>query len=823
MRRLFFLCGLLFSLTLMGQHVKQIPVGFQPISQATIDAAAADLSAASAASIYDIKMIFVTKMEGVTDRYQVYDGFGNDYLGFFNTPLDGSSGDTDDPAEVHQQLLAAGQAELGNLGDYSMFIIYTTILDLTDTNVTYDQEKYVLYGSSMTGCHKRRFEQIEEFGSKPTDYCVNNTIAVNDAYVSWYTGKLVEATGSEYVVTGTISFQNQIFCSEETLYVNDPHNGEIQNTSDFHPPIVLLVHPEMNVGTVSWSSPTTSATLFTSNTGEFNTLNFPRVAFEQFNTLVATWGGQQSSIEILPVNFQLVVDEDTLSQQGNAIGEITFTYKNNHANFPVENDIIVEVVGPTNVEGAPGEETVLPTVTGMEFRWTPNEEECDPYNIDHILLANGRNLTEHSKTTSFELKCAFEVEDFIVSVPYTMDSKSFNSVTPPGRREASAKEGESLYIVSNYLSTYEDLKRDVKGQIIWKDSDVPDADDYWKQRPQATTEFEPNWQVSPDGFYQGLFGFQQQDNFLKEYLPASFQTPPTAGTSIPMPSNVTDASLVFSQLFEPVDDKLGKAEVTVFDQNKYVALRFVHRDERRLDSTTLAPQTLQDIHYWVDNILDYVGVIDSFTSWINIPSGISGSIDLRSIVYNEEIPNSPLFEHIVKSTITGGITIDIPTSGDYFIIGPQVPFAGGAGLGVKVTLGLGADFDWKIKKTVNQPLTGLYQDLPIQKEFGGITPILTGQAGLVAQASGGVFSLDGGFAAPIVVQFDPINWNRNAAGDLEIQISGDVQPMEFVGYFELSVGIFGYNWTPFDGTTDPLFTFPENDYPFNFVIPVSLP
>jgi len=80
-------------------------------------------------------MIFVTKMEGVTDRYQVYDGFGNDYLGFFNTPLDGSSGDTDDPAEVHQQLLAAGQAELGNLGDYSMFIIYTTILDLTDTNV----------------------------------------------------------------------------------------------------------------------------------------------------------------------------------------------------------------------------------------------------------------------------------------------------------------------------------------------------------------------------------------------------------------------------------------------------------------------------------------------------------------------------------------------------------------------------------------------------------------------------------------------------------------------------------------------------------------
>lgn len=828
MRRLFFLCGLLFSLTLTGQHVKQIPVGFQPISQATIDLAAADLSAASAASIYDVKMIFVTKLEGVTDRYQVYDGFGNDYLGFFNTPLDGSSGDADDPAMVHQQLLAAGQAELGNLGDYSMFIIYTTILDITNTNLSYDQKKHVLYGANMSGCHKRRFEQIEEFGSKPTDYCVNNTIATNDTYVSWYTDKLVEATSPEYVVTGTISFQNEIFCSEETLYINDPHNGEIQNNSDFHPPIVLLVHPEMNVGTITWSSPTTSATLFTSNTGAYNTLNFPREAFEQFNTLVASWGGKQSSMRVLPVNFQVVVDEDTLSQQGNAIGEITFVYKNNHANFPVENDIIVEVVGPTNVEGAPDEETVLPTATGMEFKWTPDEEECDPYNIDHILLANNRNLTEHSKTTPFELKCAFTMIDFVVSAPHTMTSKVSGGNPSLNIRSASDEAGETLYIVSNHPNSNEDLLRDIRAKIIWEDLEAPEPDDYWKQTPSVTGLYEPIWFGTPPGFTISLLGNEKEHDITEEFEPESFNTPPVSIIdSLSAPP--TTAASVFNHFFPGTEEKSGRVKVIAFEQEREVPLKFQHRHFRKVvdDDKELPPVMAQNVYTVVTNILDYVDIVDSLLP-IDIPD-IPIDLELGSTVYSEELPASPLYQNVINSSLSGLFSFNLPTSGDYLILGPQLPpnglIDGGFGLGAKVTIGIGASMYFKRVKTNNVPVSGNYQDMVYDWGGEGITITISGKAGLVGQASiGSSISLDAGGVGDLNISLSPITIYQNPSSDWEMKIPITVDPIPLYGYFDLSIDLFGWEWNPFgDGgaQTDPVYTVLPNGYFSEQIIPLS--
>ncbi len=813
-----------------GQHVVMLPTGFAPVDVSVIDAANLALSTASQSSDFDIKMAFMTSLSGVNGRYEVYKQLQPDYMEFFRTP--NGSGFTNNGADLaaeHDRLArkAIDTLEVGSVK--SVTIIYTTVINLTSSGISHDSKKTVYYSNDFSDCDKRRFEQIEDFTGKPVDFCVTSAEADNNAYVAWYSARLAEATGNDYIVTGALSVQTKEYCEPDLIFINDPHNGEITTVSDFHPPIRLMVNPLMDVGSITWSSPGYSGQLFTSNSGEFNTLNFERLSFEQINEVVVSWGdGQTSSVSILPVNFQVVVDEDTLEQQSNAIGEITYEYKNNHANFPVRDDIVIELIGPTNVEGAPGEETILPTPGGTFFKWTPNEEECDPYNFDHNLLANSRGLTEESVTTGFKLKCAFEIEDFIVSVPYTMDTKAFGGASPPTQRQASANAGESLYIVSNHLDNLEDLKRDVEAKIIWEGMRIPEEDDYWIQNPKMSTTYEPHWQGSPNYNYQSIYGFAQKDEFSIEHQPVSFHSPPTHGALIPVPTSTVNATAVFDELFLPLNTKLGKAEVTVFDQNKYVGLHFLHREERRIDGEDIAPQDLVDIKDLVNSANEFLSALDEWTMGI-IPSGISGSADLKTIVYNQENPASNLFHHNVNSTITGGVSIAIPTSGDYWMVPGlsfPIPFVGGAGLGFKCTIGLAANFDWVVKKQHGEVLTGNFQDLPIEKKFSGLVPTFSGQGGLVVDVDvpGDFVDIEGGAVAQANIEFDPIDWARNpVTNKMEVRISGDFMPMQFVGYFEASIDVFGYSWNPFDEddtSVDILDPWPENPYPFEWTLTI---
>lgn len=578
-----------------GQHVVMLPTGFAPVDVSVIDAANTVLSTASQSSGFDIKMAFLTSLSGVNGRYEVYKQLQPDYMEFFRTP-NGSAftGNVADLAAEHDRLIrkAVDTLEVGS--EKSVTIIYTTVINLTASGLSHDSKKTVFYSNDFSDCDKRRFEQIEDFNGKPVDFCVTSAEAENNAYVAWYSSKLSEATSNDNIITGSIAFAGGIYCEPVELYVNDQHNGVLTSTSDYHPPIRLMVHPEMDAPSITWSSPTSSATLFTSGSGEYNTLNFQPAAFEQFNELVADWGnGQQSSISVLPVNFQVTVDEELLEQQSNQIQSVSFYNSNNGEDFPNRPEIKITLKGVDDFAGAPDLTLINPGMSGPILTWQPSPDGCGINSMEITLLPNDKHLSLASHTHSFEMLCPFTILDLDVKVPATQHTKKAPLDDLPVYRYAS--HGQKLYIVAEDGSDLEDEKRNVSAEIIWE-GERPDPDEYWTNDPDISTDDEPVWRSSPSGTDVHLPDYATIDTWTLEHADIF---PPPINSLVPP---------AFSDLFDHPPNEFA-VTVDAFEQSKQVDIVLTRRNEAEYSNTVLSSN--------IQKVIDKAaGISDKIQTWL---------------------------------------------------------------------------------------------------------------------------------------------------------------------------------------------------------------
>lgn len=630
---------------LNGQHVVMLPTGFAPVDVSVIEAANQTLQAASASSGFDIKMAFLTSLPGADGRYEEYKRLDPNYLEFLRTPARSAySTDAPDAAAEHDRLLRKGVQLLNVAENRSLTIIYTTVITLSATGVLHDQKKTVYYGSGFSDCDKRRFEQIEDFTGKPTDFCVKSAAAENNAYVAWYSARLAEATGDDYVITGSIRFEGKVYCEGAEVFYSVHEDDIIEHFARKTPQIEMLVNSNMSVSNASWSSNLGENT-FTPSSGVETELSFSKESFVQFNDISVSWENGTNSISILPVNFQVYTETDKLFQKEDNLKQITFRVFNNHVSFPDRDDITVRLEGASAFTGFPSISLTNPAQSNNDIKWTPQKQEpcIETLPLLAIIDANANGITSKTRNIDINIQCIFEMDSLIVSIPSTKNTKSQEITSPPTMRKAS--QGQTLFVVSDQKSDNEDFKRDISAVVRWVENKRPTASQYLgNDTPSILDDDEPLWYSSPNGSRKQFFELARTDFFEDITHSEIF---PSKWLAL---LNPQISSFSFTQMYNQPSNAFS-VDVTAYEKKLAVTVEAFRENRFKMLNITPNPilQDLLDesikIKKWIDDKFKSQKIKPVFT-----PS-------VTKDVWNEEDLNSRFYFH--KQKITASLKIGI--------------------------------------------------------------------------------------------------------------------------------------------------------------------
>ncbi|MFK8162458.1 MAG: hypothetical protein AB8H12_08340 [Lewinella sp.] len=806
----------IFPCLLYGQaHIVVAPASLTPLSAGAIGTAETALSSAAQNTDFEVRMAFMTSASGTGDRFEEYSGFlPADYMAFFNAPYQSSFGGDPTSLEAeHQRLLAMGVDTLGGGGENAILIVYTTVLNLRDDGTDYDQRKTVLYGNNLNTCDQRRFDQIDEFINPPTEFSPVATVTQNDVFLNWYSGNLAQATAPDYIVTGTLLFQGNVYCGGEYIYINDQQEEAVTTQSPNTPAVKLLVNPNHSVPTVNWYDELEdNATIFATKSGVNATLAFYAPTYGQFNEVRAKYGPEEStSIHVRPVNLQVKIDRTVYENQNPT--PFVLSYYNNAIEFSERGSIGIRLSG--NFTDAPDQ---LVAEGEFQTEWLPVDEVCD-FKTLLSSLENIPVLANIEVEKEVQMRCPFElvgIETKVLWENHFADTLIVDSIF-----RQSAFDQDTLFIVTDPSNDDDPSKRHLDFHLAWKDGIEPTEEQFWTAPPSGTEpkrEYSGNKQPTSIHNHNTEGGWSEVD--YDSHFPAELDGFPIQdldfGLFPPRANNWTFSTL---ENYTNAGMHVNKLDVTAFGYQKEKNVVFLSRNGFGANNwtTDLLPGSwvtkLAKLQ-WIENALE--GSLS--TRILDILPGAKlepkFEIALEKSYYNSEPPNaSNYYLQNVDHKLSGTFGIQLSGDGDTDFAGwpglsfvVDIPLVGSiaGGVGVKFLAAFKPSMEVNLSKPHNLP----YSIGNFQGSMGDIS--LTGEANIgialfIDESIPGI-EVEGSLSAELIASIGVNFVVNDQTQGYDVRLVIPIPRFQFNG--SLGVNVFGAEIISAGGD-DPIFEWPD--------------
>ncbi|MTB52349.1 hypothetical protein [Lewinella sp. W8] len=444
----------------------------------------------------DVRISYVTNFVTVRDRYLEYtDEPLDDFLQMPNpagfTPPSQADREAAVNTAIHHAITST--TSVAN----TIHIIYAVAISLNASGEEeYEVRKFFQFGSSVPKRDKKIVEQI----IPDPELLAAGDISGNDIYLADYVEELIAAlTDPNYVINGTIAYEGDNYYDGDTIFYFHLPDEIIETQLAQLQEVDILINQNYPVSNLSWFEaeqiPGAGPIITSTSQGRAN-LSIKHNHFGGLAKLVATYGGETSTVWFYPVNPQLDLGiyEDYVMESHEDISinlemKNNKTYFNFHPSLKLQTDVLTAYGSISSYMWSlgPNDYNIL--------EWSRLEDQCDYVDLRFHLIRG--NQTIITRTKRIQIKCPIKILGLRAmshdSETGTINTDrialgGFDGDYPGGRND-------TLFIVSND----NDLSRKIRYEIVWEGG-PPQPEDYWGESGNAgATGVEPIWYFGSPG------------------------------------------------------------------------------------------------------------------------------------------------------------------------------------------------------------------------------------------------------------------------------------------------------------------------------------
>ena len=536
----------------------------------------------------DIRITYVTNYVGASNRYEEYTSqtLPNFALVPYGaaTPLTAAEQDAALNDAIHHAMTTA-QGVSGN----TIHIIYATVSSLNrQGHADVKTRKYIDYGPNVKPRTKQIVKQIKpDEEVDPEAGTPDNVQPVSD-----YVDEIIDAINDpNYVINGSVRYDNEIYFSGDTLYYFHRPNELITGTVSGQQQLELLENTKYPIQQKSWLERTNvpgAGPMLVGN-GTSGVANL-RLRAEHFNgdaELQVRYDGEVGIFYFMPVNLRMELQDSSAVESRTPISNrVTLTNNGNPFNqyggFTMKISAYKENTSTGNLTSPIINTTFADGSLPTELIPYPSNA-CGQVRFEGKLYF-GSNQALIRRRFDQRVKCPFDLEGLRIVAQNTGERSQNNDRVGYSYRDTRTDSffpGDTLYLVS-----YPDsMTRHVTVRTNYFDRQ-PGVDDFWgpESSDPATAGVEGDWDFgssSMTGLSVDLSDYHHRTNFDVEFTAAAY-APERPGTFIrdgltqsynPYNSNAMDHG--------EVDIQTYPFSLSAFDANTtaYVSLIRRHRTE----------------------------------------------------------------------------------------------------------------------------------------------------------------------------------------------------------------------------------------------------